>query len=75
MVGQLLRIIAQAGETERLLTLHDATVAGVLLVGIIFVTLAFIRGWVVTGAQYRKVWRTPGIRLGWGMPSSAATST
>ena len=55
MVGQLLRIIAQAGETERLLTLHDATVAGVLLVGIIFVTVAFLRGWVVTGWQYRKV--------------------
>jgi len=51
----LLIYLAQVGDTERLLTLHDATVAGVLLCGIVFVTVAFLRGWVVTGWQYRKV--------------------
>ena len=54
-MAAVLIIIAQAAETERLLTLHDATVAGVLLAGIVGLIVGFLREWIVTGAQYRRM--------------------
>jgi hypothetical protein len=76
MVSLLLfRLAAQAGETERLLTLHDATVAGVLLVGIIIVTIGFLRGHVYSGAAYRKLEadRDRWMGLAWAAANTART--
>ena len=53
-MAAVLILIAQASETERLLTLHDVTVAGILLAGIIGLIVGFLREWIVTGAQYRR---------------------
>lgn len=73
MVGLLFQIVGQVSDTERLLTGKDFTLAGVLIVGIVVVAVGFLREWVVTGAQYRRLQadRDRWMNLAWSAANTA----